>query len=74
MTPQQIMVDVAIANWKLTIKRATGLFDELTDEQFLQHIAPGRKFDPGAGFDWRLLREQLAWGAEGFPDTATIAR
>ena len=42
MTPQQIMVDVAIANWKLTIKRATSLFDGLTDEQFFQQIAPGR--------------------------------
>lgn len=42
MTSQQIMVDVAIANWKLTIKRATSLFDGLTDEQFFQHIAPGR--------------------------------
>jgi AmpD protein len=26
-----------------------------------EHIAPGRKFDPGAGFDWALLRRQLAW-------------
>jgi hypothetical protein len=42
MTPQQIMVDVAIAIWKLTIKRATSLFDGLTDEQFFQHVAPGR--------------------------------
>jgi DinB superfamily len=42
MTPEQIMVDVAIANWKLTIKRATSLFDGLTDKQFFQHIAPGR--------------------------------
>ncbi len=24
-----------------------------------QHIAPGRKGDPGAGFDWRLLRRRL---------------
>jgi len=31
-----------------------------------EHIAPGRKHDPGAGFDWRRLREDLAWGRERF--------
>jgi AmpD protein len=24
-----------------------------------EDVAPGRKFDPGAGFDWGLLRELL---------------
>ena len=39
-----------------------------------EHIAPGRKHDPGAGFDWPLLRTRLAamdladWC---FPDSAT---
>lgn len=42
MTSQQIMVNVAIGNWKLTIKRATSLFESLTDERFFQHIAPDR--------------------------------
>lgn len=26
-----------------------------------EHVAPGRKADPGAGFNWAQLRHQLAW-------------
>jgi len=37
-----------------------------------EHIAPGRKEDPGAGFDWRLLRAELGWDPAMFPpDVAT---
>jgi AmpD protein len=32
-----------------------------------EHIAPGRKQDPGAGFDWPKLRHELAWPRERFP-------
>lgn len=32
-----------------------------------EHIAPGRKHDPGPGFDWARLRQQLGWGACAFP-------
>ncbi|MCG2595574.1 1,6-anhydro-N-acetylmuramyl-L-alanine amidase AmpD [Ramlibacter sp. XY19] len=32
-----------------------------------EHIAPGRKRDPGAQFDWALLQRELAWPAEWFP-------
>ena len=32
-----------------------------------EHIAPGRKQDPGAGFDWRGLRAALSWAETRFP-------
>jgi N-acetyl-anhydromuramoyl-L-alanine amidase len=32
-----------------------------------EHIAPGRKKDPGAGFDWRGLQQCLAWPSGCFP-------
>ena len=35
-----------------------------------EHVAPGRKFDPGAGFDWPLLRSRLGWPATAFPALA----
>lgn len=31
-----------------------------------EHIAPGRKQDPGAGFDWPLLRASLGWPRDRF--------
>jgi len=34
-----------------------------------EHIAPGRKQDPGAGFDWPLLQDSLALPARYFPET-----
>ena len=35
-----------------------------------EHIAPGRKHDPGAGFDWARLQASLAWDASAFPPPA----
>ncbi len=32
-----------------------------------EHIAPGRKADPGSGFDWQRLRQGLGWDASLFP-------
>jgi AmpD protein len=32
-----------------------------------EHIAPGRKKDPGPGFDWALLRRELGWPQDWFP-------
>lgn len=32
-----------------------------------EHVAPGRKFDPGQSFDWPLLHTLLGWSADAFP-------
>ena len=37
-----------------------------------EHVAPGRKGDPGAGFEWTRLQQSLAWPAQYFPE-ATAA-
>jgi AmpD protein len=33
-----------------------------------EHIAPGRKQDPGPGFDWAFLQQQLTWPDRCFPE------
>lgn len=33
-----------------------------------EHIAPGRKQDPGAGFDWAHLQQLTGWPLQYFPD------
>jgi hypothetical protein len=42
MTPEQLMVRVAINNWKLFVSRADKTFSGLTADQFMQQVAPGR--------------------------------
>jgi len=32
-----------------------------------EHIAPGRKQDPGAGFEWHRLHQSLGWADACFP-------
>ena len=32
-----------------------------------EHVAPGRKCDPGPGFDWVELQRRLGWPAQCFP-------
>ena len=36
-----------------------------------EHVAPGRKADPGAGFDWRRLMALLDWPDRYFPVDVT---
>jgi len=33
-----------------------------------EHIAPGRKKDPGPGFDWLRLQNSVAWPHQYFPE------
>jgi AmpD protein len=35
-----------------------------------EHIAPGRKNDPGAGFDWSLLQRETGWPPGWFPQAS----
>lgn len=37
-----------------------------------EHIAPGRKSDPGIGFDWAQLQSSLAWPAAFFPPSENV--
>ena len=39
-----------------------------------EHVAPGRKHDPGSGFDWPRLAAALAWPAGCFPDAVLSVR
>ncbi|MFO6419827.1 1,6-anhydro-N-acetylmuramyl-L-alanine amidase AmpD [Hylemonella sp. W303a] len=36
-----------------------------------EHIAPGRKADPGPGFQWRQLQARLDWPVQYFPEVST---
>ncbi len=37
-----------------------------------EHVAAGRKHDPGAGFDWPWLAAELGWPAAYFPESVGI--
>lgn len=38
-----------------------------------EHVAPGRKQDPGAGFDWRLMQQLLGWSDRCFPENIFLS-
>ncbi|WP_395687619.1 1,6-anhydro-N-acetylmuramyl-L-alanine amidase AmpD [Caenimonas koreensis] len=37
-----------------------------------EHIAPGRKGDPGGAFDWAALQRGLGWERDAFPDVSGV--
>jgi N-acetyl-anhydromuramoyl-L-alanine amidase len=37
-----------------------------------EHVAPNRKNDPGAGFDWRQLQRQLGFSSTYFPEVCRL--
>jgi AmpD protein len=39
-----------------------------------EHIAPGRKLDPGSGFDWDRLQTDLGWSHRCFPECVRATR
>lgn len=39
-----------------------------------EHVAPGRKEDPGAAFDWPRLIDRLGWPAPYFPESVRPPR
>ena len=39
-----------------------------------EHVAPGRKLDPGPGFDWTDLQHRLRWSDRYFPEAVTQAK
>lgn len=68
--------DFEPAQYAATIELAGGLARRYAIEAVAghEHIAPGRKGDPGAGFDWSRLRDGLLSAGLAdweFPDTAT---
>jgi len=42
MTSQQLSVKVAINSWRLVLERANKKFSNLTEDQLLREVAPGR--------------------------------
>jgi hypothetical protein len=42
MTSQQLSVKVAINSWRLVVERADKIFSNLTEDQLLQQVAPGK--------------------------------
>jgi AmpD protein len=46
----------------------------LTDIAGHEHVAPGRKQDPGPGFEWMRLIDALAWPDRCFPDAVVRRR
>lgn len=50
-----------------TLMRVLRRHHPITEVVGHQHVAPGRKGDPGAGFDWLGLKQRMRWPASYFP-------
>ncbi|WP_280152819.1 1,6-anhydro-N-acetylmuramyl-L-alanine amidase AmpD [Piscinibacter sp. XHJ-5] len=51
----------------VTLLRAIASRYPLTAIAGHEHVAPGRKIDPGPGFDWAALQRELQWPDAVFP-------
>lgn len=58
------------AQYRALVALCRGLSQQLPIAQVAghEHVAPGRKFDPGPGFEWRHLQQELGWAGACFPD------
>jgi AmpD protein len=54
--------------------RALAQQHPLRDVAGHEHVAPGRKLDPGAGFEWARLQSLTAWPDRYFPKGVLAAR
>jgi AmpD protein len=59
--------DVQYENLALLCK-ALGRHYPITYIAGHEHIAPGRKMDPGPGFDWLHLQDLVSWPPQYFPE------
>jgi AmpD protein len=57
------------AQYDALVRLLSGLRHRLPIAQVVghEHVAPGRKRDPGEGFDWRRLASRLAWSRDAIP-------
>jgi AmpD protein len=58
----------------IELLRALAGGDQVLDVAGHEHVAAGRKADPGSGFDWPRLMAGLGWPARCFPEDCSATR